>query len=200
VILTWGGLRGGLPMVLVLSLPKDFPHRELLVSMTFGVVILSILVHGLTMSPLLRWLGIVRGHQERAAYELTRGKLQAAHAALEEIDRMSRVHFTNPEVLASLRREYEQKVERDSAALDELHLERQQLQAEELQWAQRHLQLVEKGAVIDAFHRGLLSQAVQEKLLADIDAQLLRLESAEPDGSAEQKPSPDRADGHNSVE
>lgn len=200
VILIWGGLRGGLPMVLVLSLPRDFPHRELLVSMTFGVVVLSILVHGLTMSPLLRWLGIVREHQERAAYELTRGKLQAAHVALEEIDRMSHVHFTNPEVLASLRREYEQKVARDSAALDELHLKKQQLHAEELQWARRHLQLVEKGALIDAFHRGLLSQAIQEKLLADIDAQLLRLESAETDGSAEQKPSPDRAGGHNSVE
>ena len=60
--------------------------------------------------------------------------------------------------------------------------------------------LVEKNAVIDAFHRGLLSQAVQEKLLADIDAQLLRLESGETDEPAEQKPSPDRADEHNSVE
>jgi len=53
---------------------------------------------------------------------LTRGKLQAAHGALEEFGRMSHVHFTNPEVLASLRREYEQKVERDSAELDELRL------------------------------------------------------------------------------
>jgi CPA1 family monovalent cation:H+ antiporter len=197
VILTWGGLRGGLPMVLVLSLSKDFPHRELLVSMTFGVVILSILVHGLTMSPLLRWLGIVRGHQERAVYELTRGKLQTAHAAIEELDRMSHVHFTNPEVLAGLRREYEQKVERDSAALEELHIEGQQLHAEELQWARRHLLLVEKGVVIDAFHRGYLNQAVQEKLLADIDAQLLRLESGETEESNEQKPSPDRTDANN---
>ncbi len=197
VILTWGGLRGGLPMVLVLSLPKDFPHRELLVSMTFGVVIVSILVHGLTMSPLLWWLGIVRGRQERAAYELTRGKLHAAHAALEEIDRMSHVHFTNPEVLASLRRDYEQKVERDSAALSELHMEKQELQAEESQWARRHLLLVEKGVVIDAFHRGLLSQAVQEKLLADIDAQLLRLESGESEESNKQKQVPDRAVANN---
>lgn len=90
-ILTWGGL----PMVLVLSLPKDFPHRELLVPMTFDVVILSILVHGLTISPLLRWLGIVRGQDELDAYELTRGALQATRAALTEIDRMSRVHFTS---------------------------------------------------------------------------------------------------------
>ena len=70
-------------------------------------------------------------------------------------------------------------------ALAELHLKRQQLKAEELQWAGRHLQSVEKDAVIDAFRRGLLSQAVQEKLLADIDAQLLRLESGETDESAE---------------
>ena len=113
---------------------------------------------------------------------------------------MSNVHFNNPEVLASLRREYEQKVERDSAVLGELPLERQQLQAEELRWTRRHLQLVEKGAVINAFHRGLLSQAVQEKLLADIDTQLRRFESAEANGSDEQKPSADRADGHDSVE
>ncbi len=178
-VLTWGGLRGGLPMVLVLSLPEAFPHRELLVSMTFGVVILSIVVHGVTMSPLLRWLGIVRGQQEHTEYELTRGKLQAAHAALDEIDRMSRVHFTNPEVLASLRREYEQKVERDSAALDELHLEKQQLRAEEAQWARRHLLLVEKGVVTDAFHHGGLNQTIEERLLADIDARLLHLESGE---------------------
>ena len=200
VILTWGGLRGGLPMVLVLSLSKDFPHRELLVSMTFGVVILSILVHGLTMSPLLRWLGIVRGHQERAVYELTRGKLQAANAAIEELDRMSHVHFTNPDVLAGLRREYEQKVERDRAALEDVHLEGQQLHAEELQWARRHLLLVEKAVVIDAFHHGHISQAVQEKLLADIDAQILRLESGETDELNEQEPSPDRTDANNPTE
>jgi CPA1 family monovalent cation:H+ antiporter len=195
-ILTWGGLRGALPMVLVLSLPQDFPHRELLVSMTFGVVIVSILVHGLTMSPLLRWLGVVRGHKEHTAYELTRGKLQAANAALQEIGQMSHLYNTNPEVLARLRSEYEQEVEHDSATLDDLHLDRQQLFSEELQRARRHLQSVKKGAVIDAFQRGLLSQAVQDQLLADIDAELLRLESPETDAAAEQKPSPDRAEGH----
>jgi Na+:H+ antiporter len=200
VILTWGGLRGGLPMVLVLSLPKDFPHQELLVSMTFGVVILSILVHGLTMSPLLRWLGIVRGQQEHASYELTRGKLQAAHAALEELGRMSHTHFANPGLITCLREEYKQKIERDSEALSELRLDREQLQAEEAQWARRHLLTVEKNAVYDSFHRGVINQAVQEKLLADIDAQLLRLESGETEESSEEEPSPEPANRHNSAE
>jgi CPA1 family monovalent cation:H+ antiporter len=189
-ILTWGGIRGALPMVLVLSLPKDFPHQELLVSMTFGVVILSVLVHGVTMSPLLGWLGIVRPQQAHAAYELTRGRLHAAHAALEEIDRMSRVHFTTPDVLAGLRREYEVKVERDGAALEALHLESQGLHAEEVQGARRHLLLVEKGVVSDAFHQGVLSRPVQEKLLDDVDARLLRLESGETDESVAAPPAP----------
>jgi CPA1 family monovalent cation:H+ antiporter len=52
LVLAWGGLRGALPMVLVLTLPSGFPYRELLVSMTFGVAVLSILLQGLTM----RWL------------------------------------------------------------------------------------------------------------------------------------------------
>jgi Na+:H+ antiporter len=178
-ILTWGGLRGGLPMVLVLSLPFGFPHRDLLVSMTFGVVILSILVHGLSMSPLLRRLGIAHEYEERADYELARGKLLSARAALKEIDRMQHVYFTKPAVLAALRRKYEEQIETDKKKLDELELEKEQLQSEELQWAQRHLLLVEKAEVINSFHRGVLGRRVYEKLLADLDARLLRLESGE---------------------
>jgi CPA1 family monovalent cation:H+ antiporter len=58
VVLTWGGLRGALSMVLALALPADFPYRSVIVSMTFGVVVLSILVQGITVGPLLRALGL----------------------------------------------------------------------------------------------------------------------------------------------
>jgi CPA1 family monovalent cation:H+ antiporter len=60
VVLTWGGLRGSLSMVLVLSIPNDFAPKTYLVPLTFGVVILSILIQGLTMSPLLRYLGLTK--------------------------------------------------------------------------------------------------------------------------------------------
>lgn len=58
-VITWGGLRGALSMVLALSLPNEFPGREMVVTVTFGVVLLSILVQGVTMSPLLRRFGLV---------------------------------------------------------------------------------------------------------------------------------------------
>jgi len=178
-VLTWGGLRGGLPMVLVLSLPADFPYRELLVSMTFGVVILSILIHGLTISPLLRWLGIVMPRGDRRDYELARGRMQAARAALTELDRMSQVHFADANLLASLRQQYDQVIQQTAEQLRELPLRREDIQGEELLWVWRRVLLAEKDEVVRAFQQGILNQETYNQLLADIDSRLLRIESGE---------------------
>jgi len=52
-LLTWGGLRGGISIALALSLPAG-PEREPLLTVTYVVVVFSILVQGLTLSRLLR--------------------------------------------------------------------------------------------------------------------------------------------------
>ncbi|MCP4703506.1 MAG: sodium:proton antiporter, partial [candidate division Zixibacteria bacterium] len=51
-ILTWGGLRGGICIALALALPPS-PARDLIVSITYIVVIFSILVQGLTIKKLI---------------------------------------------------------------------------------------------------------------------------------------------------
>ena len=56
-ILTWGGLRGGLAVALALALPSS-PHRDAILVITYAVVSFAILVQGLTLSPLLRRLGL----------------------------------------------------------------------------------------------------------------------------------------------
>lgn len=175
--LTWGGLRGALPMVLVLSLPTDFPYRELLISMTFGVVIISILGHGLTISPLLRLLGIVTLRGERREYELARGQMQAARAALAELERLSPMHFADPELLDSLRKEYEEAIRRAGQRLRELPLKLENVRDEEMLWTRRRLLLAEKDEIINAFRRGILDQDTCSQLLADADNRLLRIES-----------------------
>lgn len=58
-ILVWGGLRGALALALVLGLPPDLPQRGAITSVAFGVVAFSIIVQGLTMPPLLRFLRIL---------------------------------------------------------------------------------------------------------------------------------------------
>ncbi len=176
VVLTWGGLRGGISMVLVLGLPETFPHRELLIAMTFGVVLLSILLNGLSMAPLLRRLGVVSAHELRTAYEVSRGEMQAANAALVELREMERRGLAAAEVLAALRGEYEKRIGAAENEIRALHLERTELRDEELQRARRHLILVEKAQVVEAFHRGVLSQDAHEELLTDIDARLFHLD------------------------
>jgi CPA1 family monovalent cation:H+ antiporter len=56
-VLTWGGIRGGISVALALGIPKDVPHREVFLVMTYVVVIFSISVQGLTLGPLVRKLG-----------------------------------------------------------------------------------------------------------------------------------------------
>jgi CPA1 family monovalent cation:H+ antiporter len=173
VVLTWGGLRGALPMVLVLSLPPAFPHRNLLVSMTFGVALLSILVQGLTMSGLLKWLGITTAGADRTEYELRHGRLQAAAAALRELECLAVEHAANPEALQVLRAQYEARLNEAEQQLRRLTLTSQDLQQDALRRTQRRLLDAERDQVVRSYHQGALSRESQQKLMADIDARAL---------------------------
>lgn len=59
-ILTWGGLRGGVSVALALSIPSQLaggvpvPEREIVIAITYAVVVISIVVQGLTIGPLVR--------------------------------------------------------------------------------------------------------------------------------------------------
>lgn len=60
-VAVWSGLRGALALALALSLPSTFPYREQILDLTFGVVIFSIVMQGLTIKPLLRLLKLANG-------------------------------------------------------------------------------------------------------------------------------------------
>ena len=54
IILTWGGLRGGISVALALSLSDSIPVKDLIVAATYAVVVFSILVQGLTIEKILK--------------------------------------------------------------------------------------------------------------------------------------------------
>lgn len=177
LVLTWGGLRGALPMVLALSLPSSFQYRQLVVSMTFGVAVLSILVHGLSMSPMLRRLGIVRESAERLAYEIHHGRMQAAAAALSELDQVAELRLAAPEVLEGLRGEYQKMIDSAEADLRSAAVDAREVYRRDLLRVRRRLLAAERDRIMRAFEQGILGHASREKLLADIDARTMGLET-----------------------
>lgn len=179
-VLTWGGMRGSLSMVLALALPPALAQRDLLITVTFGVVLLAILLQGLTMAPLLRRLGVVRRHEARQQYNVKRGELRMAQAALGEIERMERLHAAAPGVLRELREDYEKRARDAAAAVDDLQLQQGELRAEETILARRRVLLAEKEEVLADFHRGTLSAEAYETLLGEIDARIASLDAGPP--------------------
>ena len=190
-VLCWGGLRGSLSMVLALALPEALTQRDLLVTLTFGVVLLTILLQGLTMAPLLRKLGIVRHHEVRHRYELGRGELRTSQAALAEIARMESDHMAPSAVLVQLRGEYEGRVRDATDKLETLQVEQEDLRAEEGKRARRHLLHVEKEEILSDFHHGTLSREAYDALLAGTDARLAKLDG----GGETEKPNPEVKEG-----
>jgi len=61
-VLVWGGLRGSVALALALSIPASVANRDLIVATAFGVVLVSLVLQGLTMRPLVRSLGLSPRH------------------------------------------------------------------------------------------------------------------------------------------
>ncbi len=56
LVMFWGGLRGALPIGLAVSLAPDFPGRALIIQLTLGVVLFTLLVQGTTIKGLMKKL------------------------------------------------------------------------------------------------------------------------------------------------
>lgn len=192
-VLTWGGMRGGLSMVLVLGLAPEFPHRELLITMTFGVVILSILIQGLSMAPLLRRLSLVGAREEQQEHEVLRSRVRAARAVLAEVDRWTKDGSVRDEVAADLRADYERQIAEAEEGIRGLHLVAADLLEDERHAARRQALQVEKDAILEVSRKGLVGPEALERLLEDVDARLFRLEAGEHGDPlpASQRPEPD---------
>ncbi len=178
LVLVWGGLRGALSMVLVLALPSDFAQRELLVTMTFGVVLLSLVGQGLTMGPLLRALKVIDANAKRHGYERLRGGLRASRAALEALQKLLDRGVVHASVGAALKKDYEASAHAAEEAIAGLHLDSTELEQEERLSTQRSLLAVEKAAVLEAQRDGLLAEHAFSELMADIDARTVELDGA----------------------
>ncbi len=166
-VLVWGGLRGSLSMVLVMSLPVDFPGRRLLLVLIFGVVSVSLVLQALTMKPLLVRLGLSSKKEVRLSYERARGQVWMAHAALEDIGK--RGETLDPDIRSRFEQRFTTLLERGRAAAREAAGD--QLDAERLDEAALHLISVQEEALRKAQEEGVVSEEAAESLLEELAAE-----------------------------
>ncbi len=55
LVISWAGMRGVVSLAAALALPVDFPGRDLILAVTFSVILGTVLVQGSTLGPLIRW-------------------------------------------------------------------------------------------------------------------------------------------------
>jgi CPA1 family monovalent cation:H+ antiporter len=58
LIISWSGMRGIVSLAAAMALPTAFPYRDLIVLTAFSVVVGTLVIHGLTLKPLLRALDL----------------------------------------------------------------------------------------------------------------------------------------------
>ena len=95
-LLVWGNLKGSLSMALVLTLPIDLPHRDLLIGIVFGCALVTLTAQGLTLAAVIRALGVGQRDEAALRMEEEQGRLLAARAGQAEVDRLQRLgllHF-----------------------------------------------------------------------------------------------------------
>jgi CPA1 family monovalent cation:H+ antiporter len=58
VVMSWAGMRGVVSLAAALALPEGFPGRDFILAATFAVILVTVLVQGATLAPLIRALRI----------------------------------------------------------------------------------------------------------------------------------------------
>lgn len=171
----WAGPRGAVSLAVVLALPPELPARPLLINLTFGVVLFTLLTQTLTMEWLLRRLGITGADAQHRAYLARRAQRLMLVAAERELERMAREATVSPRVHEHLAANYKTATRFIEAQLEAMYRDQEALVAEELRATREHLLRVERTTLLDLQRSGMIDPDTAQYLLEAIDTRLLAL-------------------------
>ncbi len=114
VIIAWTGLRGGISLAAALALPltiangQAFPERNLILTLTFGVILATLVGQGLSLIPLIRILNV--SGDTSPDEDLLQARLAATNAALARLEELLQEDGTEHAFMTHLRMHYEQQI------------------------------------------------------------------------------------------
>ena len=152
-IMWWGGLKGGLAIAIVLSIPESLDGRQILVELTLGVVLFTLLFNAPSIRPLITRLGLDRMSEEDIA-ELQLGLLEAEQRAHDVVDRLTDANLLTTKSKTTIDTTLADIFDKDAPNADtrrhfrHAYMEAIQLESEELQELYR-LGLIQEYTFLD---------------------------------------------------
>ncbi len=176
-VVAWTGMRGVVSLAAALALPltlengQPFPGRDLILFLTFSVIVATLVGQGLSLPPLIRWLGIRDdGTMQREERE---ARLAANRAALQHLHRIHDENAGETDALRRLRIEYEDHIRQaEGAESESAPLRRFSVEFERLSRAALH---EERKALIHLRNQNRISDEVLRRVQRDIDLAEARL-------------------------
>src|SRR5262249_25953434 len=150
-------LKGSLTMVLALSLPSTLAPRGDLLTIAFGVVLLSLVLQGMTLGPLVRRLRISTLSEVRRAFEREQVRVIRGRAAQGELGRLLEAGVISRSLHERMKARYQVAIANAERALRELGTDNQAHWDRLLAETHQRLLLVEKAAIARAMREGLVS-------------------------------------------
>jgi Na+/H+ antiporter len=116
-ILAWSGMRGAVSLAAALAIPASVPERDAIVVLSYGAVLLTLVVPTVTLAPLVRRLGV--GGQDELQQDEASARARLAQAALDRVEALTAEEEHPGRAAGIVRARYETRLERAEADLDE---------------------------------------------------------------------------------
>jgi Na+/H+ antiporter len=173
-VLGWAGMRGVVSLAGILTLEHGFPSRDLLVFLTFAVILVTLLGQGLTLPPLIRRLGI--GDDGSVQHEAIHAREASIEAAMSRLEELAEEWPGHMELIEQLRARYshaEEHLEHDHEAEGAPEPNQEQIEHEAIR---RSVIGAQRVAIIDLRDRGVIGDAALRRVERDLDLEELRAE------------------------
>jgi CPA1 family monovalent cation:H+ antiporter len=172
-VLFWSGLRGAIALTLALSLPDAFEQwRETVISMTFGVVLFSMIVQGFSMDRILWRLKVIETSEGKLEYERRQARALAARAGFDHLKQLSREGLISNHTWENLRPVIEMRLDVLTKEVQEVLHDAPDLEAQELFTARREMLRAQRSSLATLRRDGVISDMSYEELVTEIDASI----------------------------
>jgi Na+/H+ antiporter len=174
-VIAWAGIRGAVSLAAALALPTNLPGRDLIVFLTFVVILVTLIGQGLSLPYLIRALRIPEdGGADR---EDAKARIKAAQAALERLEELAEEGWVREDTLERMRGQYRFRTNRFRARFDGVDDEGVEERSLQYQRLRRELLDAERGAVLRLRNQGTITEAVAQRVQRDIDLEDSRLDA-----------------------